>query len=415
MHITIFVYGTWGDIRPHVVLGTALRQNGHNVQVVASPGYENWVRARHLDFYPLTTDINSFARENASLMDAGIVSQLRTLRTHIAPILEQMGLEVLEATRHSDVLITVEFGAALLFDVLKANRLRTILINPAPLNPTREFSSALPPAPPWLPFRDWYNLRTYDLLHRIQWSTFASARNAIAQKHLGIGKTPFRAYTSRLTNTPAVTTVSRHVVPRPADWLPHWQITGYLFDDDPEWSPPQSLIDYLEAGEAPVYIGFGSMPDSRPEATTRLIIEAVQKAGKRAVLLSGWAGLGMKEPPDFVYVLKYAPHSWLFPKMAAVVHHGGAGTTASAFRAGVPMVVIPHNGDQPFWGRVASQLGVGSKPIPRKRLTSERLAAAVQDVCENTGLKTRASQLASQIEVEEGLQKTIETVESFLK
>ena len=143
MHITIFVYGTWGDIRPHVVLGIALQQAGHTVQVVASPGYEAWVRTRNLGFYPLSYDVNTFSRENAWLMDAGIIKQLQTMRGTLNPILTQMGLEVLEATRQSDVLMTVEFGAALLFDVLRVNKLRTILINPAPLNPTREFATAM--------------------------------------------------------------------------------------------------------------------------------------------------------------------------------------------------------------------------------------------------------------------------------
>lgn len=415
MHITIFVYGTWGDIRPHVVLGMALQKVGHTVQVVASRGYEAWVRARGLEFYPLTTDVNTFAKENAALMDEGIVRQLQTVRTQLNPIFMQMGLEVLEATRNSDVLMTVEFGAALLFDVLKVNKLKTILINPAPINPTREFATAMPPAPGWFPFPQWYNRMSYTLLQRITWSTLNAARNELAAKHLKVPKSKFSDYKSMLATTPALTTVSRHVVKRPADWAEHFQVTGYLFDDDPDWTPPMDLSDFLAAGDAPVYIGFGSMPDSKPEATTRTIIDAVQQTGKRAVILTGWAGLGADDVPKNIHILKYAPHSWLFPKMAAVVHHGGAGTTASGFRAGVPTVIVPHQGDQGYWGRTVKNLGVGTAPIPRKKLTADKLAAAIQEATGNRDMQDRAAELAQKIAAEDGVAEAVRMVRVFLE
>ncbi len=415
MHITIFVYGTWGDIRPHVVLGMALQQAGHTVQVVASPAYESWVRARNLGFYPLSYDVNTFARENASLMDAGIVKQLQTVRTELNPILTQMGLETLEATRQSDVLMTVEFGASLLFDVLRVNKLKTILINPAPINPTREFSSVLPPAPGWFLFPQWYNRMSYGLLHRISWSTLGGARNVIATRHLGLPKSRFKDFQTFLATTPALTTVSKYVVQRPADWDAHFQVTGYLFDDDPDWTPPQDLSDFLAGGEPPVYIGFGSMPDSQPQATTRLMIDAVQRTGKRAVILTGWAGLGAAHVPENIHILKYAPHGWLFPKMAAVVHHGGAGTTAAGFRAGVPTTIVPHNGDQPYWGRRVKELGVGTDPIPRKKLTADKLTAAIIEATTNRAMQAKAADLAKKIAAEDGVGLAVETVQRFLK
>lgn len=414
MHFTIFVYGTWGDIRPHVVLGMALQEAGHTVQVVASPGYEAWARARKLGFYPLTADVNTFAKENAWMMDAGIAQQLQTARKVLNPIFTQMGLEVLEATRESDVLMTVEFGVSLLFDILRVNNLRTILINPAPLNPTSEFASAMPPAPGWFPFPQWYNRFTYSLVPRISWSVVGAARNEIATKHLGLPKSKFKDFKTMLAATPALTTVSRHVVQRPADWGEQFQVTGYLFDDDPDWTPPQDLADFLAAGEAPVYIGFGSMPDSKPQATTRTLIEAVRQAGKRAVILTGWARLGADDVPENIHILNYAPHSWLFPKMAAVAHHGGAGTTASGFRAGVPSIIVPHNGDQPYWGRRVRELGVGTDPIPRKKLTAENLAAAIIEATSNRDMQARAKALGEKIATEDGVGEAMRAVQTFL-
>ncbi|MBC7869490.1 MAG: glycosyltransferase family 1 protein [Chitinophagaceae bacterium] len=416
MHISIFVYGTWGDIRPHVVLGMALQKAGHEVQVVASQGYEKWVRARNLGFYPLTTDVSIFAKENASIMDAGIIEQLQTARKVLNPILAQMGLEVLKATRESDVLMTVEFGVSLLFDVLRVNNLKTILINPAPLNPTSEVSFAtMPSAPNWFPFSQGYNRFTYSIVQRLQWSVLGGARNELATKHLGLPKSKLRDFQTMLAATPALTTVSKHVFNRPTDWPEHFQVTGYLFDDEPEWTPPQELTDFLEAGEAPIYIGFGSMPDSKPEATTRTLIDAVQQASKRAVILKGWAGLGADNVPENIHILNYAPHSWLFPRMSAVIHHGGAGTTASGFRAGVPTVIIPHNADQPYWGRRVTELGVGAQMIPRKKLTVETLHHAIKTVTEDSRLRENAQILGRKIQQEDGLTEAVKWVEHYLK
>lgn len=413
MHITIFVYGTWGDIRPHVVLGKALQERGHSVQVVASSGYEQWVRDRNLGFYPLTTDVNTFTKENAKLMDEGFISQLQTLRTRIAPLFLQMGLEAMEATRSSDVLITVEFGVSLLLDVIKANNLKPIFVNPAPLNPTREANNVLPEKPGWFPFEGWYNRLGYSILRQSGWRGLAGGRNPLA-KQLGLPKSGYKDFRAVVDTAPALTTVSRHVFQRPSDWGKHWQVTGFLFDDDPDWSPPQDLVDFLAAGEAPVYIGFGSMPDSKPQATTRVLIEAVQKAGKRAVILTGWAGFGVDDVPDNIHILKYAPHSWLFPQMSAVVHHGGSGTTASGLRAGVPTVIVPHQGDQGFWGRTVKHLGVGTAPIPRNKLSADNLAAAITEATTNHTLQANARALGEKIRAEDGLAEAVQCVERFL-
>ena len=413
MHITIFVYGTWGDLRPHVVLGQALQERGHEVQVVASPGYEQWVLDRGLGFYPLTTDVNTFARENANLMDEGFIRQLQVLRSRIAPLFTQMGLEVMEATRNSDVLMTVEFGASLLLDVIKANKLKPVFINPAPINPTRASNTVLPAKPAWFPFEGWYNRLGYTVLRQSSWRGLAGGRNPLA-KQLVLPKSNYKDFRAVVDTAPALTSVSRHVFQRPADWGDHWQVSGFLFDDDEEWSPPPELTDFIDAGEAPVYLGFGSMPESKPQATTHMIIEAVRRTGRRAIILTGWAGLGADDVPEDVYILKYASHSWLFPKMSAVIHHGGSGTTASGLRAGVPTVVVPHQGDQGFWGRTVKKLDVGTAPIPRRKLTAEDLAAAITEATTSRTMRANARALGEKVHAEDGLAESVRWVERFL-
>jgi UDP:flavonoid glycosyltransferase YjiC (YdhE family) len=171
----------------------------------------------------------------------------------------------------------------------------------------------------------------------------------------------------------------------------------------------------LAAGDKPVYIGFGSMRERKPEETTHLLLEAIKRTGKRAILLSGWAGIGTSSLPDDVFLLKYAPHGWLFPRMAAVVHHGGAGTTAAVLRAGVPSVVVPMMSDQPFWGRRVHELGAGTAPIPRSRLTADNLAAAITEAITNRGMQENAAELGRKISAENGLDQAMSAIREFLE
>jgi len=164
-----------------------------------------------------------------------------------------------------------------------------------------------------------------------------------------------------------------------------------------------------------VYIGFGSMSSRNPEQTADLIIQALARTNQRAILLSGWGGLQKATIPDSIFMIDSVPHSWLFPRVSAVIHHGGASTTAAGLRAGVPSVVIPFFGDQPFWGQRIADLGVGTKPIPRKRLTVERLANGIQEAVTNEQMRQRAADLGKQIQAEDGIKSAVEIISQLEK
>ena len=153
------------------------------------------------------------------------------------------------------------------------------------------------------------------------------------------------------------------------------------------------------------------MTNRKPEETAVLVMAALAKTGQRAVLLSGWGGLQAADLPDNVFMLKAAPHDWLFPRMAAVVHHGGAGTTAAGLRAGVPSIIVPFFADQPFWGRQVARLGVGPQPVPRQRLTVDGLAAALETAVSNPQMRQRAADLGQQIQAEDGVAKAVAIVQ----
>lgn len=239
--------------------------------------------------------------------------------------------------------------------------------------------------------------------------------NHLRTRFLGLPKQTWKKHREILNKTPSLLLVSPQVIPRPSDWQPHYHITGYLFDEDIQWQPPSDLLHFLADGEKPIYIGFGSMRDRKPEATTRLVLEAVKRTGNRAVLLSGWAGIGVDSMPDNVFLLDYAPHTWLFPRMAAVVHHGGAGTTAAGLRAGIPSVIVPMIADQPFWGRRIYELGAGTTPIPHNKLTVEKLAEAIRSATHNSLMRQRAAELGAKIASEDGLKNALETFERLLR
>jgi UDP:flavonoid glycosyltransferase YjiC (YdhE family) len=194
------------------------------------------------------------------------------------------------------------------------------------------------------------------------------------------------------------------LIPQPHDWDNHITIPGFFFLPLASfYKPPEDLEAFLEAGPAPVYIGFGSIVVHDPDVLTRTIFDAVKKAGVRALVSKGWGGLGHKDTqiPENIYMLDNCPHDWLFPRVSCVVHHGGAGTMAAGIAAGRPTVIVPFFGDQSFWGDMVAKAGAGPAPIPHKKLTADRLAAAITEALQPETAQ-KASALANSIKHEEG-------------
>jgi hypothetical protein len=191
------------------------------------------------------------------------------------------------------------------------------------------------------------------------------------------------------------------LIPKPADWGPEIDIAGFVFLDlASSFKPPDELVKFLDAGPPPVYIGFGSIVVDDPDKFTAMIFEAVEKAGVRALVSKGWGGLGDENnTPDNIFMLENTPHDWLFPKVEAVVHHGGAGTTAIGLKCGKPTMVVPFFGDQQFWGSMIGKAGAGAEPVPYKSLTADKLAEGIKQ-CLTDKAKEEAMKIAKNIEAE---------------
>jgi UDP:flavonoid glycosyltransferase YjiC (YdhE family) len=215
-----------------------------------------------------------------------------------------------------------------------------------------------------------------------------------------------------LRKSPVLYGYSPAVIPRPPDWGEDVHVTGYWFlDAVDDWTPAPELVAFLEGDPPPIYVGFGSMSSRNPEETANIVFQALAQSGQRAVVLSGWGGLQPERIPDSVFMVESVPFSWLFPRMAAVVHHGGAGTTAAGLRAGVPSLVVPFFGDQPYWGQRVADLGAGPKPIPRKRLTADRLAEAISQAVTDEAICQRAAELGARIRAEDGIARAVAIIE----
>ena len=199
----------------------------------------------------------------------------------------------------------------------------------------------------------------------------------------------------------------------PADFPPNHKFTGVWHLASPSYTPPSELANFLTEGPQPIIITFGSMGGSNGRETTEILIDAVNRTNQRAIIQSGWGKLGTQDELPNIFCTEYVPHQWLFPKGCCVVHHGGAGTTASVCRAKVPSVVVAHNADQPYWGKRLSDLGLAPKHLHRRSLTSERLAKRIQQVLTTPAMTARAQELGEQIEAEDGLTTAVDLIESF--
>ena len=235
------------------------------------------------------------------------------------------------------------------------------------------------------------------------WRLIGAVNNAFRQQVLGLPPQSAAENQARRRRMLVVQGYSRHVVPHPRDWPASIHTTGYRFlDEEADWQPPPTLAEFLDAGDPPVYVGFGSMTGRHAQSVTQTTVEALARCGKRGVLQTGWAGLGGDALPSTILCIDAVPHWWLFPRMAAVLHHGGAGTTAEGLRAGIPTVIVPHMADQPFWGARVHALGVGPRPVPRHRLTVRRLTEAIAQATGDAGIAERAASLGALIRAEDG-------------
>jgi UDP:flavonoid glycosyltransferase YjiC (YdhE family) len=419
MHITIIALGSHGDVLPIATLGRGLKGAGHQVRMATFENFGSMVARHGLDFHPIQGDSQSILNVGPGLALAE--SGRNVIRVWLT-VMRSFGVLANSYARdlsspdlwETDIIINQLPGGLYGYDLAEKLELPMFMVAVMPLTRTRAF--------PMLAFPSMfarfpgYSAITYRIAEQLVWQWFRPTINRWRKEILGLPKRSFgggfgKAGTSHI---PVLNGFSAHVVPRPPDWGKHVHVTGYWFPTDESWQPPNNLRRFIEAGPPPVFIGFGSMPVRNPTRTTAIILEALKQSGLRAILHAGWAGIGNDELPDDVFKIDYAPYGWLFPRMAAVVHHGGSGTTAFGLRAGVPSLIVPFLFDQFYWGRRVSALGVGPEPITQRKLAVARLAEALTKATSDASMRQRAAALGEKIRAEDGIKNALELFSRYV-
>lgn len=387
MKVVLATFGTTGDVQPFLALGVELRRRGHAVVLAAPPNFADRAAQAGLAFSALGTAVDDPASlrlfASAYEMEGAIEQVQATLAVPMAHARASVPA-LLETASDAEVVVSIPYQAAGRICAELLGR-PYVSVHFSPFGSSRRPRLSAVAAPPFNALRASFGLPP-------------------VAEPLGL---------DGISTTLALTPVSPAIFPRPATWPRHHHLTGFWYLDDP-YTPDPALQKFVEAGDPPVVIGFGSLTHRDPAALTRLLLRAVDRAGVRAVIQSGWSGLAAEDPPPQVRFTSFVPHHWLFPRAACVVHGGGAGTTAAVLRAGVPSVFIPHWLDQFLWGALAREQHLASACLPLKELDAESLAGAIRSAVASTRLRACCAEVARKIGAEAGVADAAGLLEAVL-
>jgi sterol 3beta-glucosyltransferase len=422
MKIAITTVGSRGDLQPFIALGLGLKAAGHEVLIVSAKNEAAFVKDYGLDFFALNVDIQKLMEgDDVQEMAKGnnplkfIVSHLKGSK-RLKALMVATQSEIWEACQDVDVII-FNPGMPLGFFIAKQLDKISVMANPFPVVGTSNYPSILFYTMPRLGKA--FNVFTHFIFQKLFW---ALSKAAIKQFWSTTVKTKMDFSVSPIqqqiqSGMPVLNGYSELLFSHSNKWGKNICTTGsWLVETEKNFTPPASLVEFIEKAELPIYIGFGSMKDVDSfNVTFKMIAEALAITKQRAVVALGWSKLNYAEAiPENIFLIESIPHSWLFPKMKMVVHHGGAGTTAAGLSAGKPTIVIPHNADQPAWGLRVYELGVGAKPIKKTKLTSGKLAAAISYALQ-PAIIANAEKLGVEFRKENGVEKAVDVINKYLQ
>ncbi|WP_167955585.1 glycosyltransferase [Anaerosporobacter faecicola] len=411
MKIGIVTIGSRGDVQPYLALSQELMRRGHSLRIITFRNFQSWIQEEGIEYYPIPGD----AKDVMRLLIGEQVSSgeyFKNLDKLLIPIKKEFLAELENACKDMDLLIYSTLGS-ITWHIADKYHIPCIRAFFCPLDPTGEFPTMTAPI---LPLGKLYNRFTFkcgDLL----WSS--ATRRLLNDWRVENGLRPIQKFEFPYRylhgqEIPTLYAYSTFLSPKPAEYDSNKYLTGFWIKSlEAEWEADPSLVEFLNKGEKPIYIGFGSTVGGSYDEALRIVLESLINVGQRAILSSGWGDLSGSNLPDTVFQINNVPHEWLFQHVSAVVHHGGAGTTAAGLRAGVPTIIIPFGGDQPFWGQCVYRLGVGPKPILRKHLTVKNLTKALREVINNDEIKKNAKALGVQLRNENGVKNAADMIDSI--
>ena len=411
MKITILTYGSRGDVQPFLALAVGLQKAGHQVKLAAPHRFEEFVSQQGVSFVPLAGDPEVISQR---LNDAGAnpIRMIRAISDYLFSIADQVVRRVFVACNDADLIIHSFAFTTGGHSLARKHGIPDISVQTFPVfAPTRKISPiVIPTLSPGLLGYYFHWLFSQVFWHGGNLGFRRLQKDDPVTFDLEL-RWPFISDESRIM-TPYVLACSPTVIPRPDDWAsPYIHIPGYLFLETSEtYRPPAALADFLSAVQPPVCVTFGSMINHDAERIYRIVFEALERTGNRAIVLSGWSDMKNISLPGNILVMNAVPHDWLLPQCKAVIHHGGAGTTAAGLRSGIPNLVVSFAADQPFWGARVHAIGAGAQPIPVKRLTTEKLVAALIEA-DGDAIRSGAQAAGSKIRAEAGVGNLVRLIE----
>ncbi|CAG7846562.1 Sterol 3-beta-glucosyltransferase; AltName: Full=Autophagy-related protein 26 [Serendipita indica DSM 11827] len=423
LRFTCLTIGSRGDVQPYIALAKGLQADGHKVKIATHLEFKDWVEGHGIEYGYVGGDPAELMRicvENGTFTVAFLREGLAKFRGWLDDLLKTSW----EACQGSDVLIESPsaMGGIHIAEALQIPYYRAFTM---PWTRTRAYPHAF--AVPDTKMGGSYNYLTYVMFDQVFWRAISGQINRWRKQLLGIPATTMDKQEAH--KVPFLYNFSPTVVPPPLDWYEWIRVTGYWFLDDSEnslekkWEPPAGLVDFMEKARSQkkklVYIGFGSIVVSDPDAMTKCVIEAVRESGVYAIMSKGWsdrlsskkhdthAAEAVPPLPEQIYNITSVPHDWLFRQIDAACHHGGAGTTGASLRAGIPTIIKPFFGDQYFWADRVEALGIGTGV---RKLTVENLTAALITATTDVKQIARADAVGKAIRSENGVANAVESI-----
>ena len=411
MRITMICIGSTGDVRPYIVLGRELKSRGHDVAICAFSDFESAVLKEGFRFKPVNGDVK---RLMGNLMTGATgMGFLKQVRSALVDCIDPFLNDIENACDDAEVIIGNYFGQVFK-SIAEVRQVPYIQTHYFPMD--RNSTSAIASAPGQKAGKAW-KLASYQIGHLVV-SAMEKYYLSDWREKRGMAPRKWEASPNYELNghtIPVLYAMSPLVMPRPATWGENIHMTGYwLSSAESDFVPSAELTAFLEKGEKPVYIGFGSMVSEDMGETLEIVLEAIRQSGVRAVMSTGWGGVEIPESEN-ICVADFVPHDWLFRHVSAVVHHGGAGTTAAGIQAGCPTLVIPFGGDQPIWAQRVQALGIGPKAIARDKLTVSRLSKALTELTTTKKYRVAARELGERLRMENGAVTAANIIEHELR
>lgn len=415
MRIKLLTIGTRGDVQPFIALGVGLQKKGHDVVICTSEDFEGFVRAHGVGFAPIRANMMKLtqSKEGQRMLGRNPLEIMKQMRRLIHPMIVQMLDDLWNASQNAEVLIYHPKAFAGL-DIAEKLNIPVFAAHPIPIiAPTGNFTN------PILPFsfkNRWLNEKSYQI-NRLMTVSFHTLINTWRAGTLNLPPRSVFANHLRINGSdiPVLYGCSPSIMPYDPKWRGRVCMEGFWFLEENEGSLPKELEAFLASGKPPIVISYSSMPLKQPDKVMDMTKEALLRTGQRGIILSGWSGMQESGNADGkMLCIQKASHTWLFPRAAGVIHHGGAGTTAAVLKAGKPMAISPFTGDQHFWAKRMHALGVATTPLPEKSLSVDSLADRIKALTSNSDLRAHSMSLSKIVRQEKGVERTVDFIERRL-